>query len=150
MKQLFLRIRANLKFLALTLLVMSAGTAFAQRGERIHAIKVGYLTERLKLSPEQAASFWPVYDAYEAEVKKTRVSFRMNQRQGAPANETEATKQIDDNLQYQEALLAINKRYRDRFLKVISATQLATLYDAERDFRRILVQQLRARRRGNR
>jgi hypothetical protein len=148
MKQFFLRNSAPiLTFLLTCLLMTGAGTAFAQRNERIHAIKVGYLTDRLKLSAEQAATFWPVYDAYEAEARATRRQFRQSQQQqGQPANDEQATRQIDDNLDYQEAILAINKRYRDRFLKVISPTQLATLYDAERDFRKLLLQQLKDRR----
>lgn len=126
---------------------MSGISAAAQdRGERIHAIKVGYLTDRLKLTPGQATTFWPVYDAYNAETRSTRKTFRQNLREsGAPANDAQARTMIDDNLEYQEAILAINKKYRDRFLKVITATQLATLYEAERDFRKLLLQQLKDR-----
>jgi hypothetical protein len=150
MKQLLQRPHARLLLLFLcSLFLLNAGRASAQRSERIHTIKVGYLTDRLKLSTDQASSFWPVYDAYEAELRNTRKTFRRSQRDAqAPANDAEARRVIDDNLEYQEAVLGINKRYRDRFLKVITPTQLATLYEAERDFRKMLLQQLRERKDG--
>ena len=52
----------------LLLLVFACGFANAQpiqrdkARENIKAIKVGYLTEKLKLTPEQATKFWPVYN----------------------------------------------------------------------------------------
>jgi Spy/CpxP family protein refolding chaperone len=115
-------------------------------GERIHAIKVGYLTDRLKLTPEQAAAFWPVYNRYESEVREAKRAFRQKYRGGA-ADEAEANEYIDDQLDYQQQVLAINRRYKDRMLAIISPQQLAALYEAERDFRKLLLQQLRERRR---
>lgn len=121
-----------------------------RRAERIHAIKVGYLTDRLHLTASQAATFWPVYDAYEADMKDARKAFRQKYRNGSGIeNDTEAGRFIEDNLDFQEQALAINRRYKDKMLKVISAQQLATLYEAERDFKKLLLQQLRERR-GNR
>jgi hypothetical protein len=115
-------------------------------GERIHAIKVGYLTDRLHLTPAQAASFWPVYDDYEAEIKDARRAFRQKYRNGGTDNDAQANQFIDDNLDFQEQMLTINRKYKDRMLQVISPQQLATLYEAERDFKKLLLQQLRERR----
>lgn len=41
-------------------------------GERpnIEAIKVAYITKQLNLSAEEAQKFWPVHNAYMAELKK--------------------------------------------------------------------------------
>jgi hypothetical protein len=113
---------------------------------RVHAIKMGYLTDRLHLTPVQAASFWPVYDDYEGEMRDVRQTFRQKYRSGATDNDAAANRFIDDNLDFQEQMLAINRKYKDRMLKVISPQQLATLYEAERDFKKLLLQQLRERR----
>jgi hypothetical protein len=93
----------------------------------------------------QAASFWPVYDDYEGEMRSVRQSFRQKYRGGSTENDAAANRFIDDNLDFQEQILAINRKYKDRMLKVISPQQLATLYEAERDFRKLLLQQLRRR-----
>lgn len=134
----------------LMLLLASLGLHAQPRGragERIHAIKIGYLTDRLKLTPQQAASFWPVYDRYEADIRDAKRSFRQKYRGGAAADDAEANQYIEDQLDYQQQLLAINRKYKDQMLEIISPQQLAALYEAERDFRKLLLQQLRERRR---
>jgi hypothetical protein len=121
-----------------------------RRAERIHAIKVGYLTDRLRLTSSQAATFWPVYDNYESEVREARRSFLQKYRRGdATENDAESRRFIEDNLDFQEQALSINRKYKDQFLKIISPQQLATLYEAERDFKKLLLQQLRQRRGRN-
>ena len=118
-----------------------------RRAERIHAIKVGYLTDRLQLTSSEAAAFWPVYNDYEVELRDARKAFRQKYRNGnAGESDAEAGQFIEDNLDFQEQALGINRKYKDRFLKIISPQQLANLYEAERDFKKLLLQQLRERR----
>jgi len=134
------------------LLLTIPGTLLAQpgpgrRAERIHAIKVAYLTDRLNLSASQSATFWPVYDNYESEIRDTRRSFMEKYRKtGATENDADSRQFIEDHLEFQEQALSINRKYKDQFLKIISPQQLATLYEAERDFKKLLLQQLRQRR----
>lgn len=139
------------QIILLTSLMISTVLAYAQqpggRSERIHTIKVGYLTDKLNLSTAQAAAFWPVYDNYEAELRGIRRAFRQKYRT-QPGNESPARAEqyIEDNLDYQEQTLGVNRKYKDRFLKIISAQQLASLYEAEREFKKLLIRQLRERR----
>ncbi|RYD55621.1 MAG: hypothetical protein EOP56_14985 [Sphingobacteriales bacterium] len=136
-----------------TLLLLSA-TAIAQprgeRGERIKNIKVGFITDKIHLTPEQASRFWPVYNQYEQELRATRKSFFQQYRGQNKDNQDEdkARKYVEDNLEYQEAELRLKKKYKAELLQVISARQLSDLYVAERDFRKILVKELKDRR-GN-
>jgi len=116
-------------------------------GERIEAIKVAYLTDRLELSASQAKAFWPVYNEYEQELRTARKAFRQKHRDGsALENDAGANRFIEDNLDFQEQAIDIRRKYKDLFLKTISAQQLAALYEAERDFKKLLLQQLRGRR----
>ena len=128
---------------------LSAQAGDGHSGERVHAIKVGYLTDRLHLSAQQATTFWPVYDAYEGELRDTRQAFHKLARQDNPAHgasDQQSMQYIDDNLDFQEQVLGINRKYKDQFLKIIAPQQLAALYEAERDFKKLLLQQLRQRR----
>lgn len=125
---------------------MGRGERMRANGERVHAVKVAYLTDRLHLSSAQAADFWPVYDDYEAEMRDTRKAFREKYRNGAGQSEEEAGRFIEANLDFQEQALAIKRKYKDRMLKVISPQQLATLYEAEGDFKKLLLQRLREQR----
>ena len=63
----------------------------------------------------------------------------------------EAMKFIEDNLDYQEAQLNLKRKYNEAFLKVLPAQQLAELYKAEREFKTMMLNQMRKRntQRGN-
>ena len=132
-------------------LMLALGTQAQPQGrgsERIHEAKVVYISERLKLTEAQGRQFWPVYNRYEQEQRQIRRQYR-KQRAAArsnPQGEAQQLRRIEDNLEQQEQLLQLKKRYKDAFLNVISAAQLAQLYDAERDFHRLLIRQLQERR----
>ena len=71
----------------LALSFLSLGQANAQdeklegsKREKLQALKVGYLTEKLALTPEEAQAFWPLYNEMEARVKETRKGRRKNRR----------------------------------------------------------------------
>ena len=48
-------------------MAFSAQAQPGKRMERIHAIKVAYLTDKLQLTSEQSEKFWPIYNRYEEE-----------------------------------------------------------------------------------
>ena len=139
------------------MVVMIAGVTpvlAQQRGQqalmRIHAAKIAYITDRLRLSQEQAGNFIPLYNDYEKEVRNTRLSY-LGKYKGPHSNDTDdaaSRKYIDDNLDYQQAIIDLKRRYNDRFVKIISAQQLADLYNAEREFRQMLMKRLNQNRQG--
>ena len=146
-----------MRFLKVILVVMIAGVTpvlAQQRGQqalmRIHAAKIAYITDRLRLSQEQAGNFIPQYNDDDKEVRNTRLSY-LGKYQGPHSNDTDdaaSRKYIDDNLDYQQAIIDLKRRYNDRFVKIISAQQLADLYNAEREFRQMLMKRLNQNRQG--
>jgi hypothetical protein len=135
----------HILFSALLLFTLSS-TAFAQNGngEKIKALRISYLTERLHLSSDQAARFWPVYNQYDDERRALRRSIRQNIQSQNPNLSKEKSRQIiEADLQYRTQDLELKKKYKDRLLQVISPQQLATLYQAEQDFKKILLEKLR-------
>ena len=46
--------------------------------ERVKAVRVALLTEKMSLSTEEAEKFWPVYNDYEKEQKMIREKFQPN------------------------------------------------------------------------
>lgn len=116
--------------------------------ERIKALKIAYITEHVNLNAEQAEKFWPVYNRFEKELHNLHRGFMDKYRNDNPgADRRTAHEYIDANLDFQEQALTIKKNYKDEFLKVISAQQLADLYRAERGFKEMLLREL-GRRQG--
>lgn len=121
-----------------------------QRMERIKAMKVGFITQKLELTTKESEQFWPVYHEFEAEQRKLRQQYMGNLKKDEPKDresEMAAMQSVEDNLDFQEAMIALKRKYKDRFLKVISAQQVASLYQAEREFKMMLLDRLRDRRR---
>ncbi len=136
------------RFLTTLLIVFTTlAAAWAQQGrpmERIHAAKVAYITDRIHLSRQQLTAFMPVYNDYEQEIKDARHFFLKKYKDSDPGevNDPEARRFIDDNLDYQQKVIDIKRKYNDQFLKVISAQQLAELTLAEREFKHMLIKRL--------
>lgn len=133
---------------AILIVFVTTISAYAQNGEglkRIHAAKLAYITDRLHLSPPQYGNFIPVYNDYEREIWDTRQAFNRKYKNTNPERADNATSRqyVDDNLDYQQQVIDIKRKYNDRFLKVISPQQLTELSIAEREFRQMLMQRLR-------
>ncbi|MCD6064512.1 MAG: hypothetical protein K0R82_2423 [Flavipsychrobacter sp.] len=118
----------------------------SERGERIRAIKADFIAERIHLTPQQANRFWPIYNQYENDQRAVRNSFRSKYPQQKGSRDEHQSRQfIDDNIEFREERLNVERRYKNEFLRVISAQQLAQMYEAEREFKRMLIQNLKER-----
>ena len=129
------------------MILVCAVQAFAQKGPgigRIHAAKMAYIADRLELKQNQYSTFMPLYKQYETEIWETRSAFFKKNKGGEPGegDKEGAMKWVDDDLDYQQKIIDIKRKYNDQFLKVITPRQLADMYVAEREFRQILKRRL--------
>jgi hypothetical protein len=98
------------------------------RAEKIEALKIAFITQKLQLTADEAQKFWPVYNQYENEIKSLQID-----NTNGPALENE------------EKLLNVRKKYLGSFEKVIGPQKVNKLFNVERDFRAILIQRLQNR-----
>ncbi|MBT8282974.1 MAG: hypothetical protein KJO86_04480 [Muriicola sp.] len=140
------------KLLALAFLLIGSIT-FAQTGagmDKIKSLKIAFITERLNLSSEEAAVFWPVYNEHEANLEALRLEER-NEIRGRLRNFQNMSDSQIQNLMGE--FLALQEERNDRniaFLKrmtnLISARKTFLLIKAEDDFKKRLLQQIQKRR----
>jgi len=137
------------RLIGLVVLLLSVQAGWAQKSnqDKIHAMKIGMITENLQLSSDQAEKFWPVYHAYEAErvavIRQMRkLQKQISHNEIAQSEVVKAEEQIL-NLKNQES--DIIRSYRPKFLRVISSDQYASLLKTERQFHDMLVQRLKSR-----
>ncbi len=122
------------KYLFILLILLgSFGITWAQdegnpQAEKVNALKIAFITQKLQLSTAEAEKFWPVYNQYESEIK----SLRANNKNG-------------DVLDNEEKLLNIRKKYKPPFEKILGPQKINQLFIAERDFRNVLIHQLKNR-----
>ena len=108
----------------------------------IETIKIGFITRRLELTPEESQKFWPVYNQYQKDLS----SLNQQKRQARIRNANDPDQLVDDDFSFDTKILEMRKKYRFKFNQVISNEKVKRLYIAERDFREELIKQLRKRR----
>lgn len=101
---------------------------------QLEAMKTTFITTRLRLTPLEAEKFWPIYNMYDSEVKQANYNFRRTPNGG--------------ELQREKTMLAIREKYSIEFLKAISPGKINDFFIAERDFNRLVQQEMIRRRRG--
>lgn len=102
-----------------------------QDGGRIEAMKIAYLTQKLKLSTEEAQKFWPIYNQYMTEIRKTRMDARQDKT---------------NVLGTEEKILDIRKKYNGEFNKALSTEKVNQFFKAEKEFGTVLQKELMERR----
>ena len=114
-----------------------------ERMEKIKNAKIAYLTDKLQLTTEEAQKFWPLYNAYEADRRQAHVRPRiMKEANLEVMSESQLREAINEMHSNRQNELNVEKQYVDKFLKVISVKQLATLYRSEREFTKVLLKKL--------
>ncbi len=119
------------------------GQTRQERMGKIKSAKIAFITDKLQLSPEQAQKFWPLYNEYEAERRKARTRPKLTKETNLAAlSDQQLRESINEMHAVRQNELNVEKQYVDKFLKVISVRQLATLYRSEREFTRVLLKKL--------
>jgi len=140
-----------ISFLVPVILLSSAVFAQKERPmrDKVEAFKVGFLTERLNLTPEEAKAFWPVYNKYQDELEVLRKSRRENlvnaKMNFDEMSDKDIEKVIDNELSSRQSELDLLKKYHPQFKQVLPVKKVAKLYRAEEDFKRKLLDMIQER-----
>lgn len=137
---------------ALLLLIIGAAsaTANAQRRseeeiKKIQDAKVAIITNRLNLTPEQSTGFWPMYNEYSQKRREIHRAQRkiINDKKAEGQNDEAVLNNLKEVQELRQKELDLEKEYQNKFLKVITASQVIELYKAERTFNDMLIQRLK-------
>ena len=102
-----------------------------QKVDRIEALKIAYITKKLALTPTEAQKFWPIYNNYTTEIKNARLDHRQNKT---------------SELETEDKILNIRKKYNKEFSGAISNDQINTLFRSEKEFGNYVQKELQERR----
>lgn len=101
-----------------------------KRAQKIQSLYIAYITQQLNLTTAEAEKFWPLHNQYDGEIK------------GVDLNMPE--------LDRQQSILNIKKRYQDRFVKILGNSSRAdNFFRLDNEFRKKLVDAMRNRRQQN-
>ncbi|MCS7297836.1 MAG: hypothetical protein RMK19_08460 [Bacteroidia bacterium] len=104
--------------------------------ERLQSLRIAYLAEEMQLMPEEAQSFWPVYNAREVELRQARQQARaqlsalqVKKTTLSPEAYADSVSSVYLSLWRREA--EIRAAFHDRFKKALPPEKLARFYHAE-------------------
>ncbi len=139
------------RILLMSLMVVLTMLLKAQNGERLETMKIGFITERLSLTSEEAKAFWPVYNKFTDELKKLRQTTKgkisEEMADMTSMSDAEAEKVLNDMVSFKLNEAELMKKYAQEFKKVLPIKKVVLLFKAENDFKRELLKKLTQRKR---
>ena len=114
-----------------------------QRMQRYESMKIAHLTKDWDLSPEQAQSFWPVYNKYADQKKEVRKA--MPRKNVDDMTDEEAEAFVEASQEAGRTLAVIDQNMMEEMKGVLSPTQRAKLLKVEKDFHKDVVKRFTKR-----
>ena len=106
--------------------------------EKLESQRIAFITNKLELTPDESAKFWPLYNEFSKkrqELKREKI------------NSNDSDESIEENFDKEEKALQLKKSYYERFKSAIPVSKIAKLEDAEREFKQEVLRTLKERRR---
>lgn len=125
--------------------------SFAQKGERrerIKALKVAFITEKLELTETEAQKFWPIYNAHEKEMDMLRINGREKRRNInlETISESGAKIALQDLLAFEKEQHELRTDLVESLLTAIPAKKVLLLKVVEEQFKKNMLEELKKRR----
>ncbi len=119
----------------------------AAKQDKIKALELLYISRELDLTSEEAEKFWPVYKKYSKEVNELLAERKRKAKElkGQPRTDAVAEEALDKELGYERRMLEIKTRYKQEFMKILPARKVGNIYRSEREFRAMMIRQLKER-----
>lgn len=129
------------KIFALFILITSLSFAIhgqerAKPDPEIRKLRISFITDKMSLTQTQMQQFLPIFTRYSDEL--------LYQRRAIKALEKNPDSQyvVEQRQKLEQKMVEIKGRYKNDFLRVISAQQLAAMYKAEGEFKAFLLDYL--------
>lgn len=139
--------RVIIILIALAIFPLMQVTAQNPNLDKLNSYKIAFFTRRLNLTSQEAEKFWPVYNDFQnkrnsIQIERQTLNRNINQNE-LNMSEKEMIDAGDKHvaLQIQEA--ALSQEYHKKFKEVLSPTKVIRLYQAENQYRMLLLNELR-------
>lgn len=132
---------------------ISFAQGFDKKAERIKALRVAFISNKLDLTSQEAEKFWPLFNKFDAKQidlhqQKRQLRFKLRPENSSRLSDKENLQLLeeDENI---EANMQNNKRLFVKELQgVISPQKIVLLKNLEEEFKNTLLKKFRERRDG--
>ncbi len=122
-----------------------------QKKDQVKSMKIAFITNELKLTPDEAAKFWPLFNEFEDKqkvIRQSKIKNYIDRSQNAEKmSEKDAQSLLNQMEAAEEELHQLRKNFVANLKGVLPATKILQLKGAEEEFSKKLLQQYRDKRR---
>jgi len=123
-----------------------------QKKEQLKSMKIAFITSELNLTPDEAAKFWPVFNAFEEkqrDLKQEKIKNYMDRIDSDKLSEKDANSILIQMESTEEELFQLRKKFVSNLKGVLPSVKILKLKKAEEEFSKKLLQQYRDKKMGN-
>ena len=135
-------------FILTLLLALQITAQNGNKREKIKALKVSYISEKLNLSETEAQAFWPIYNTYENNLYELRSQGVRQLKKEVRENyqtltENRANELLNKLSTFEDRVYKERVTLRNKLKKVLPAKKILRLKTAEEGFNRKILSQYR-------
>ncbi|WP_306644095.1 Spy/CpxP family protein refolding chaperone [Sanyastnella coralliicola] len=142
-------------FILTACMVFTLGiSAWAQPGpggEKIEQLRIAFITEELDLTSEEAQQFWPIFNEFNDKKKEGHEQVRKTNREiSKKENPTEADlrRLVNVRADQMRTEADLEVQFMEDVLAILGPERTFQLIEAERKFKREVMQRIQDKRRG--
>lgn len=138
-----------MKKILFTLILLFTVSSWAQesKSDKVEALKIAFLTNKLELTSKEAQLFWPLYNEYNSKMEKLRKTKKSDfdelKNKGENLSDKELETFMNEVFATRQKELDLQKEYYEKYSKVLSMKKVALLYQAENQFKRELLRKIK-------
>jgi hypothetical protein len=143
MKKIFIILVA----LSFTLPLFSQDNRMGEHRDKIKALKVADITDKLNLSASEAEKFWPIYNAFENDQERLRSDTfkKRNEIDFETLTESEAQNLLDEMVGLGKQRYDLYNKFILDLKQVLPAKKIILLKKVEEEFKRKMIKEFRKR-----
>jgi len=137
--------------LLLLVTVIAFGQGMEDRIERVKALRVAYISEKLNLTTDEAQRFWPVFNQFDDKMdglhkQKRQLMFKLRPENASRLSEKETTILMDEDDRLEEEIQNNRRQLVKNLQGVIPNQKILMLRQIEVEFKQKLLNQMKNRR----
>ncbi len=144
--------KTKLSIIVLCFLLSNAiiGQPDQSQRDRIESARVAFITDRLGLTPDESAAFWPRFNAHQEKVRKLKKQMRKTTNITEDMSEAEQDEAITKHFKLQRQEINLRQEFYNEIKSIVPIKKIAKLPQVEREFKHELLRKMKEHRQGNR
>ena len=137
------------RYIFVCLFALVAFATIAQpvsKRDKIEALRVSFINQKVNFTTQEAQLFWPLYDEYSDRLENARKSFRQQFIKNidfTTLTDKEAETYVSAELSLKQKEYELFKEYFEKFKKILPIKKVALLRRAEEEFKKELIKNIK-------